>query len=140
MYYLSKGNLGHIATHDPRLDYYPLCGVFLYFLPGTWALDGRAFNVVGLTLWLAGGVAVLATSRELGSSRIAAWIAAALYLTAPSVFISAASTNDDMIAGVPALCCVLFALTWWRSRGLADAVLAGVGFGLSLAQNIIFSL
>ena len=134
--YLAQGNLRPLNSFDYRLSSYPFCGMFLYFLPGTWGVDGRLFNYVSFGCWLAGGVAVVAVAREMGVSRRGALIAASLYLTAPAVLISAASTNDDMIAGVPMLCAALFALRWWRTRGWADAGLAGVGAGLSVGTKL----
>lgn len=142
MLYLSQGHLGHFYfrlpnfSYDPRLTFYPLGTVFLLFLPGTYGLDGRLFNLAGYGCWLFGGVAVFAFARALGTSRRAAIISTALYMTAPAVLVSASSTNDDMIAGVPAVMAALFAWRWWWSRRIVDMGLAGLALGLSFGSKL----
>ncbi|HWM49439.1 MAG TPA: glycosyltransferase family 39 protein [Xanthobacteraceae bacterium] len=136
MLYIGQGNLLHFAAFDPRLTLYPFGAVFLYLIPGLHALDGRVFVAVGLVCWLAGAAGVAALARALGTSRAAATLAAILYFTAPAVVVSATSTNDDMIAGVPAVCAALFAWRWWHSRSVVDAALAGAALGLSFGTKL----
>lgn len=136
MLYIGQGNLLHFAAFDPRLTLYPFNAVFLYLIPGLHGLNGHVFVSVGLVCWVAGAAAVVAVARALGTSRAAAMLAGILYFTAPAVLVSATSTNDDMIAGVPAVCAVLFAWRWWHSRSVVDAVLAGAALGLSFGTKL----
>ena len=67
-------------------------------------------------------------------------LAAALFLTAPAVLVSASSTNDDMIAGVPLLIGALFACRWWRTGTWLDALLGAMGLGLSAGSKLHFPM
>lgn len=138
MLYLGQGNIHHPAATDPRLSFYPLNGVFLYLPDAIYALDQRFFTLTGVACWLIGAATVYALSRELNVSRNAAFLGATLYLLAPAVLVSAASTNDDLISGIPLAAGTLFLVRWLKSRSWADAVLAGVGFGTSFGVKLHF--
>ena len=154
MLYLGQGTLRHLwvantggpyfpdtglPSHlDPRLSYYPLTGVFLYLPNALYGLDGRVFTLNSVLCWLAGGTAVFALSRDIAASRGGALIAAALFLLAPAALVSAASTNDDLLSGVPLAAAVLFGVRWAGSRSSVDAVLAGIAFGISFGAKLHF--
>ncbi|AWJ85520.1 hypothetical protein TSH58p_18305 (plasmid) [Azospirillum sp. TSH58] len=154
MLYLGQGTLRHLwvantggpyspdtglLSHlDPRMSFYPLTGVFLYLPNALYGLDGRVFTLNGVLCWLAGGTAVFALSRDMAASRGGALIAAALFLVAPAALVSAASTNDDLISGVPLAAAVLFGVRWAGSRSPVDAVLTGVAFGISFGAKLHF--
>ena len=134
--YIGQGTLSHVGGGDFRMQYYPFDMTLAYLAFAIHGLAGAWMNVFGFVAWLVGGVAVWRTAREFGAGRSASLFAAALYLTVPAVLVSASSGNDDMIAGVPLVIGVLFAVRWWRSVALVDAILAAMGFGLSAGSKL----
>ena len=134
--YIGQGSLSQLAGGDFRMKFYPFDTTLAYVAFAIHGLAGSWMNVLGFASWLIGGIAVERTAREIGAGRSASRYSATLYMTAPAVLVSASSSNDDMIAGVPLLIGLLFALRWWRSVNLADAALAGMGFGLSAGSKL----
>lgn len=146
MLYLGQGSFRHlwilkagVLSHvDARLSFYPLTGVLLYLPDALYGFDGRMFTLTGVMCWLVGAAAVFALSREMGASRAAALLTAALFLVTPAALVSATSTNDDLISGVPLIAAVLFGVRWARSRSPVDAVLTGIAIGVSCGTKLHF--
>jgi hypothetical protein len=134
--YLGQGMLKQMGGGDFRMQYYPFDMTLVYLATAIHGLGSQWFNLFGFVAWLMGGIAVGRSAREFGAGRTAALFAATIYLTAPAVLVSAASTNDDMIAGVPLLIGLLFATRWWRSGNTGEAALAAMGLGLSAGSKL----
>jgi hypothetical protein len=129
--YIGQGSVLPPDTGDFRITSYPFDIALVYVWPALFDLGGAWFNLFSVTTWLVGGIAVHQFARDIGASRTAALFSAALFLTAPAVLISASSTNDDLIAGVPLLIGAMFICRWWRSGRTIEVVLGAIGFGLS---------
>lgn len=134
--YMGQGNLEHVPGGDFRMSLYPFDSAFAYMLLAMHGLAGRWMNLFSFLIWIVGGVAVYRAAIELGARRTGALLAATFYISAPAVLVSASSANDDMLAGVPLLVAVLFAVRWWYSGRSADLLFAAMGAGLSAGTKL----
>lgn len=135
MFYIEQGSL-HQVLGDPRIQFYPFDISLVYIWFAMHSLAGAWFNLFGFLTWLVGGVAVWRFARDLGARHTASLFAAALFITTPAVLVSASSTNDDLLAGVPLLIGVMFLVRWWKSESWYDAMFAAMGIGLSAGSKL----
>jgi hypothetical protein len=134
--YLGQGSVMPPDTGDFRITSYPFDIALVYVWPALFGLGGPWFNLFSVATWLVGGIAVHQFARDIGASRTAALFSATLFLTAPAVLISASSTNDDLIAGVPLLIGAMFICRWWKSGATTDVLLGAIGLGLSAGSKL----
>lgn len=135
MLYVGQGSLSQIPA-DIRMAFYPFNISLVYIWFAMHGLAGVWFNLFGFITWLIGGIAVWRFSRDIGAKKTPALIASAIFITCPAVLVSASSTNDDMIAGVPFLMGIMFLIRWWKSSHWFDVMLAAIGFGLALGSKL----
>ena len=135
LFYIEQGSLNQVLG-DPRIQFYPFDISLVYVWFAIHNLGGAWFNLFGYVSWLVGGFAVWRFSRDIGAGPTSALLAAAIFITAPAVLVSASSTNDDMIAGIPLLIGVMFLVRWWKSASWIDAMLAALGLGLSAGSKL----
>jgi hypothetical protein len=136
-WYLGQGNLKHFTNaSDPRVIYYPLNGVLLYFPLAIYRFGPLWFNLPTVLAWGMITVTTYAFARAFAAPRI--WAAAAAWLIAltPNVLIQAVSTNDEIIAAAAMLAGLYFVFRWSRTGGLSDAVLGTAGVCLSVGTKL----
>jgi hypothetical protein len=133
-FYIDQGSLSQIPG-DFRIQFYPFNMSLVYVWFVTYGLPLVWLNLFGVVTWLVGGVAVWRFARDIGAGHTAALMAAAIFITSPAVLVSASSTNDDMIAGVPLLIGAMFLMRWWKSGSWLEVMMAALGLGLSLGSK-----
>lgn len=134
-FYIGQGSLSQIPG-DIRIQFYPFNISLVYVWFATYGLAGVWFNLFGFLTWLVGGVAVWRFARDIGAGQTSSLIASAIFITSPAVLVSASSTNDDLIAGVPLLIGAMFLVRWWRSGNWFDVLLAAIGLGISIGAKL----
>jgi hypothetical protein len=134
-FFIGQGTL-HQVPGDPRIQFYPFDISLIYVWFAIHGLAGVWFNLFSFVSWLVGGVATWRFSRDLGAGRTSALLVAALFITTPAVLVSASSTNDDLITGIPLLIGVMFLVRWWKSASWYDVILAAMGIGLSAGSKL----
>ena len=134
-FYIDQGSLSQIPG-DFRIQFYPFNISLVYVWFAIHGLAGPWFNLFGFISWLIGGVAVWRFARDIGSGHTSALIASAIFITSPAVFVSASSTNDDLISGIPLLIGIMFLVRWWKYSRWFDATLAAIGIGLALGSKL----
>ena len=132
---LAQGSLSQVPG-DFRITFYPFNISLVYVSFAIHGLAGAWFNLFGFITWLVGGIAVWRFARDIGAGYTSALIASAIFITSPAVLVSASSTNDDMIVGVPLLIGIMFLARWWKSNSWFDAILAAIGVGLALGSKL----
>ncbi|MFA6198750.1 MAG: hypothetical protein WC734_06415 [Patescibacteria group bacterium] len=135
MFYIEQGSL-HQVPGDSRIQFYPFDISLAYIWFAIHNLAGTWFNLFGFLTWLVGGVAVWRFARDIGARHTASLFASALFITTPAVLVSASSTNDDLLAGVPLLIGVMFLVRWWKTGSWHDAMFAAMGIGLSAGSKL----
>jgi hypothetical protein len=96
----------------------------------------HALLVFGFANWVLCGLAIYGICRYCGASKPSSWIASALVLLSPTLIIQGTSEGDDILAATPFLLSLLFFLTWASSGRRLDALLAGLGLGLSVGVKL----
>jgi hypothetical protein len=135
--YLSQGHLGQPGQSiDFRILHYPLNGPLAYLFLAAYGLNGRSFTFPSVLCWSIAGLGVWLLARDIGASRKGALLAAAVYLLSPVVLVCSTSGNDEVIAATPLLLAVIFLHRWWYTRAWADALLAGLGAGISAGTKL----
>jgi hypothetical protein len=135
--YLAQGHLGQPGKGiDFRILHYPLNGALGYLFAAAHGLDARLFALPGVLCWLVAGLGVWLLARDIGASRKGALLAAAAYLLSPVVLVCATSGNDEVIAATPLLLAAVFLHRWWYTRARADALLGGLGAGISAGTKL----
>lgn len=135
MFYIDQGTLSQIPG-DFRIQFYPFNVSLVYIWFAIHNLAGAWFNLFGLISWLVGGIAVWRIARDIGAGQTSALIASAIFISCPAVLVSASSTNDDLISGVPLLIGIMFLNRWWKSGSWSDVMLAAIGLGLTLGSKL----
>ncbi|HEX6811738.1 MAG TPA: hypothetical protein VF384_08960 [Planctomycetota bacterium] len=88
-------------------------------------------NLVNFPFLLLGGAAVHALARDLGASRHAGLLAAALWCFAPPSFAYLTTQYVDIQTAAQVIAAWLFTVRFLRTRAAVDGALAGAGFGLA---------
>jgi hypothetical protein len=136
-FYLAHGNLLHFGNPlDPRLLFYPFNGTLFYLFFAIYQFQAAWMYVVTGLAWLFAGLGTYYVARCMGSSRTGSFAAAWICLLSPSALAQAASTNDEVLAAVPLLLALGFALEWISTARTRHALLAGIGIGLSFGSKL----
>lgn len=136
-WYLAKGSLEHFsAGTDPRIVYYPLNGVLLYWPLAIYQFQPVWFNAPTVIVWGVVAVTTYAFSRELGAPRVWALASAWLIVLTPNVLAQAVATNDEIIAAGALSAGLLFLFRWSRRGALFDFLLGVAGVCLSIGTKL----
>ncbi len=136
-FYLAHGNLLHFGnTLDPRLLFYPLNGTLFYLFFAIYRFPAGWMYMVTCLAWLFAGLGTYSVARCLGASQTGSFAAAWICWMSPTVLAQAASTNDEVLAAVPLLLALGFALEWFNTSRIRYALLAGAGLGLSMGSKL----
>lgn len=136
-FYLAHGNLLHPGNPpDPRVSYYPFNGMLLYVFLAIYQFPAQSYNFISALTWSFAGLASYCAARSLGASRMGGFVAAWVCLLTPNVLVQGASGNDEILAAVPILMGLTFAVEWVYDRRLRYAILAGIGLGLGFGTKL----
>lgn len=92
-------------------------------------------NLFGLPFLLLGAAALHGLASELGASRRAAALAAAVWMVSPPAFAYVTTQYVELPMAAEVFAGWLFALRFGRTRAPVDAVLAGAAFGLAVGTK-----
>ncbi len=136
MYYLGQNTLGHFDTGNPRQIYFPFNYNLLQLFALIYSPPLQCVNFINLLAWAAGGLAIYRICRQCALRPNSALIATWLALTSTQVLAQATATTNDLPTGAALLCTLLFALRWRENRQTRDALLAGLGAGLTIGSKL----
>lgn len=136
MYYLGQNNLAHFDTGNPRQIYFPFNYNLLQAFTLLYSPPLQCLNFINLAAWAVAGLAVYRLCRLSALSANAALIAAWLALTATQVLAQATATTNDLPTGAGLLCTLVFLLRWRETRRTRDALLTGLGAGLTIGAKL----
>lgn len=136
-FYLGRRDLLHFGNPlDPRLLYYPFNGTLFYLFLAIHRFAAGWTYMVTCLAWVFAGLGSFFVAPGLGASRSGSFVAAWICLLSPSVLAQAASTNDEVLAAVPLLLALGFALEWFAHGRVRYAILAGVGLGSGFGSKL----
>jgi 4-amino-4-deoxy-L-arabinose transferase-like glycosyltransferase len=136
-FYLGRGDLLHVGNPlDPRLLFYPFNGTLFYLFFAIYQFQSGWMYLVTCLGWVFAGLGSYFVARRLGASRTGSFAAAWICWLTPSVLAQAASTNDEVLAAVPLLLALGFAMEWLATAQAGYAVLAGIGLGLGFGSKL----
>ncbi|MBM3785302.1 MAG: hypothetical protein FJW30_13130 [Acidobacteria bacterium] len=137
VFFLNGTGLLHPAAGiDPRLLFYPFNGSLLYLFLAQYQLTGVAWNFVSVAAWLLTGAAAFYVPIQLGGSVRAAAFSCFTLMTTPIVLCLATSTNDEVLAALPMMLCMIFAIHWLRTRTVIAFVLGVFGLAISAGTKL----
>jgi hypothetical protein len=136
-WYLGKGSLEHFsAGTDPRILFYPLNGVLLYWPLAIYQFQPVWFNAPTVVAWGLVAATTYALGREFGARRVWALASAWLIALTPNVLAQAVSTNDEILAASALSAGLLFLFRWSRRGAPFDFLLGAAGVCLSVGTKL----
>jgi len=136
MFYLGQNTLAHFDTGNPRQIYFPFNYNLLQLYGLIYSPPTQVVNFINLAAWGVAGLALYRVCRLCALHANAALVAIWLALTATQVLAQATATTNDLPTAAGLLCSLVFLLRWRQTRRTRDALLTGLGAGLTVGAKL----